>query len=109
MSVQDEARIAPLPAGSENFTAIRFVPDLSRFGIGARVPTPLHEAQPRRCACHTAELGAGTLDNADTRALLTRRVYEAAACVAPARVYLDGEQAPCSLRATCWPCHLPAR
>ena len=69
MSERSEPEISALKKKrAKDFTAVTFTPDLARFGLDSLPP--------------------------DMLAILRRRVYEAAATAAPARVLLDGERVP---------------
>ena len=69
MSERSEPEISTLKKKrAKDFTAVTFTPDLARFGLDSLPP--------------------------DMLAILRRRVYEAAATAAPARVLLDGERVP---------------
>ena len=66
MSESSPPLVEPLPPGGRDFTRVRFVPDLGRFGLQRLHP--------------------------DMLAIFRRRVHEAAATAAPARLLLDGER-----------------
>ena len=68
MSVRDEPQITPLTNGAIDYTTVRFTPDLPRFGL---VDLP-----------------------SDMLSIFRRRVFEAAATVAPATVEFNGEAVP---------------
>ena len=68
MSESSPPLVEPLPPGGRDFTRVRFVPDLGRFGLQRLHP--------------------------DMLAIFRRRVHEAAATAAPARLLLDGERVP---------------